>query len=201
MGIYAVKPAFQRSLTGVRDRLIRSRVSANALTWTALFVSIGGGMALALSDRSVWLLFVVPVLAVVRLGLNALDGMVASATHTSTSTGEVLNELSDRMADVAWIVGLGFIVGFPLALGALGAVLLSSYAGMLGKAVGGRRLYGGVMAKADRMIVLALAAPIAAYAGDRVLEWATWLIGIGAFVTLVERVMTIYRELHAKKPA
>lgn len=82
MGIYAIKPAFQRSLIGTRDRLVSAGVSADALTFLALLLSIVGGVCLAISDRARWTLLIVPLLAMGRITLNALDGMVAMAAST-----------------------------------------------------------------------------------------------------------------------
>src|SRR4030095_1733426 len=76
--------------------------------------------------------------------------------------GEVLNELSDRVADVALIGGLALAspANLLLGTGALVAMLLSSYLAILSKAAGGRRQYMGPMGKADRMVLLAVGAPL-----------------------------------------
>src|SRR5919112_1857508 len=104
-GIYLLKPAFQRSLGGIERWLIARRVHPDWLTGTALILPIGGGICLYLAPERVWLLGLVPVVAVVRTALNALDGLVARETGLARPWGEVLNELSDRVADVALIGG------------------------------------------------------------------------------------------------
>jgi CDP-diacylglycerol--glycerol-3-phosphate 3-phosphatidyltransferase len=195
MGIYALKPAFRRRISRLADALVRSNVSADALTWAALIMSLVGGTALAISSRSQWTLFAVPILALARITLNALDGMVAAAAGTARPFGEFFNELTDRIADAAWFTGLGFVVGFPLALGALAGVLITSYAGTAVKAAGGTRIYGGLMGKADRMILLAIASVVAGFFGTRVLTIFCWTVAAGIVLTLAERIVVAHREL------
>src|ERR1044071_4837619 len=155
-GIYLLKPAFQRSLGGIERWLVARRVHPDWLTGLALVLSIGGGVCLYAAPEQRWLLALVPVVAVVRTALNALDGLVARTLGLARPWGEVLNELSDRIADVALIGGLALASPANLLLGvcAIVAMLLSSYLAILSKAAGVRRQYMGPMGKADRMVLL-----------------------------------------------
>lgn len=190
MSIYGIKPAFQRRLMGLRDLCIRRGVSANALTFSALFLSVLGGAAIALSPESRPILIAVPFLAVGRLALNALDGMVAISSGTAHPFGEILNETTDRLSDILWFTGLAFVVGPVLALSSLVAVLVASYVGTVAKAAGGQRIYTGLMGKADRMIVLGIAAPIAVLVDlTDVFELAVGVIGIGSTITVIQRLI------------
>ena len=77
-----------------------------------------------------------------------------------------------------------------------GLVLLSSYLGTVAAAAGGSRQYGGVMGKADRMLVLAMAAPTAAF----MTEWPALtgylaVIAAGSVITMWQRSMLIREEL------
>src|SRR5205823_12277050 len=66
---------------------------------------VAGGVALFAAPWQPWLLAVVPIVAVVRTALNALDGMVARDTGLARPWGEVFNELCDRFADVSLLAG------------------------------------------------------------------------------------------------
>ena len=200
MALYAIKPWFQGRLGGVAKQMIAARVSPDALTLGAVGVAAVGGLALALGGlHPAWLLLV-PPLALLRLALNALDGMVARAVGGSRF-GEVLNEVGDRLADSAFLLGAALAPGADLRVGllALALVLLSSFIGLAGLAAGGTRHYGGPMGKADRMLVLSVAAvatwawPATAPAGVMTLALAT--IGVGALVTAGWRLAGIWREL------
>jgi hypothetical protein len=80
-------------------------------------------------------------------------------------------------------------------------MLLSSYLGTAAKAAGGRRQYGGVMAKADRMLVLSGAALLAFFLpGVPVLTVALGVVLAGLVVTLVQRARSTYHDLHDSQP-
>lgn len=199
MGIYAVKPAFQRRLVSIRDACVRAGISADALTIIALIASVAGGAVIALSPQVAWLLLLVPFLAMGRIATNALDGMVAVTTGTARPFGEVFNEFADRLSDSAWFLGLAFVIDDTLALGTLVIVLLSSYLGTVAKAAGGRRIYDGVMGKADRMILFSAASLVAYFAESRVWTYLAWFVSAGAVVTILQRLAIARRELPAKR--
>jgi phosphatidylglycerophosphate synthase len=198
MGVYAIKPAFQRSLGGVEDWLVVRRVHPDVLTAAALALAVLGGALLWAGAGRPALLLLVPGIALGRTALNALDGLVARRTGLARPWGEVLNEGADRLADVALLGGLALAPTSDGRLGAaaLVAVLLSSYLGVLSKAVGGPRQYGGVMGKADRMLYLALAALVAGLAGRP--EWLNVYLAVvlgGALVTIAQRERQTYVAL------
>jgi phosphatidylglycerophosphate synthase len=189
-GIYAIKPAFQRSLHGAEDWLVARRVHPDVLTVGALALSVVGGVLLYAAAWVPLLLLALPAITLGRTALNALDGLVAKRTGLARPWGEVLNEFCDRLADVALLGGLALAPSSNGLLGAatLVAVLLGSYLGTVSKAAGGPRQYGGVMGKADRMVYLAIAAPLAGLVGRP--EWLNWYLGlvlVGALVTIAQR--------------
>jgi len=199
-GIYLLKPAFQRSLSGAERWLVARRVHPDWLTGLALVLSVGGGVCLALAPDRLWLLALVPIVAVVRTALNALDGLVARSTGLARPWGEVLNELSDRIADVALIGGLAIAApsSLLLGIGALVAMLLSSYLAILSKAAGGRRQYMGPMGKADRMVLLAIGAPFGFFLPlDWVYNGILTIVLTGCLFTLVRRMQATHADLQA----
>jgi CDP-diacylglycerol--glycerol-3-phosphate 3-phosphatidyltransferase len=201
VGIYQIKPRFQRSLHGVEVVLVRRRVHPDYLTLGALALSILGGLALVGSRREIWLLLAIPIVAIGRTALNALDGLVARDTGLARPWGEVLNEFSDRLSDVALFVGVALAHGSNAWLG--GAVivvmLLSSYLAILSKAAGGRRQYVGVMGKADRMIHLSIAAIVAlVLEGYPVLTYFLWIVLAGLCITIAQRLRSTHADLQPR---
>ena len=197
-GLYRTKPAAQRWVSPLVDLCVRRGVSADAVTLAAVPVAALGGICLALSDGWPLLLLAVPFLAATRLILNLIDGQVARRTGATHAWGEVLNELGDRVADVLFIGGLAFVaaVGPGLALSAVVAALLASYAGVVARATGAPRQYGGVMSKPGRMITLAVAAPLTLVIdADWPLRVGAWLILAGSLVTLAQRLRSTRRWL------
>ena len=198
MGIYSIKPAFQRSLGGVERLLVRRRVHPDYLTLGALALSAGGGLALWASNRVHLLLLLLIPVALGRTALNALDGLVARDSGLARPWGEVLNEFSDRLSDVCLFAGVSVAPGSDSRLGAavLVLMLLSSYLGTAAKAAGGTREYGGVMGKADRMIYLSVAA-LLAYVVPALPVFRVFLVVVGAglVVTIVQRLGKVHRAL------
>jgi CDP-diacylglycerol---glycerol-3-phosphate 3-phosphatidyltransferase len=198
MGIYGIKPRFQASLSGIEGFLVRKRVHPDYLTVGALILSILGGIALWGSNWARWLELLIPVVAIVRTALNALDGMVAHDTGLARPFGEVLNETCDRAADAALFTGVALAPGSNRGLGAcaLVAILLTSYLSIVSKAAGGRRLYMGVMGKADRMIVLSFAAVIAFFLpAYPIFTFFLIVVLAGTVVTFWQRARAAHADL------
>ena len=202
MGIYSIKPRFQQALRVVERPLVRWRVHPDVLTFSAVGLSFLGGFALFASRWTPWVLLAVPFVALLRIVLNALDGMVATDLGVARPWGEVLNELCDRLADVALFGGLALVPGVnaPLAVTVLVAMLLSSYVGILSRAAGGPRQYGGVMGKADRMLLLALASVLALVLPHQpVFNGFLFLVQAGLLITIFQRLRKTYVALKSSR--
>lgn len=188
-GLYAVKPWFVNRLRGIEDVLVARNVSADAVTLAAVGVSALAGAAFTFGPRWSWL--AVPVLCLVRLAFNALDGSIARRTNSARPWGTALNEICDRASDALLLGGLAVAAG-PWALAALVATFFASLTGVLGLALAGQRLSGGPMGKADRAAVVSVAAIVAVVAAtNAALIVAAWIVGIGALVTAGLRLVRI----------
>lgn len=190
MGIYGIKPRFRRRLERLERALIRAGVSADTITAFGIAAAGVAGFGMWLGrDGNAWLALV-PLGAFMRTAANALDGMVASSTGTARPLGEVFNEVSDRVGDVAMFLPLMTVDGVPdpLVAGAMATMLTTSYLGLAVKAAGGQRLYTGVMGKPDRMFVLGAAALVAmAFDPGDVFTTALGVILAGCGITFVQR--------------
>lgn len=200
MGLYSIKPWFVRRLRRIEDALVERRVSPDSLTIAAVAVSVAAGAAIAaggvMSRPFLWLL--VPPLGLVRLALNALDGAVARRTGSGRPFGEVMNEIGDRLADIALIAPLGFVTGPVPAFTALTCALLTSAAGSAARLVAGERANGGPMGKADRVAVVAFAAAAGALSGSTLpFDIAVAAIAVGSVVTMTVRLVDISRQVGA----
>jgi CDP-diacylglycerol--glycerol-3-phosphate 3-phosphatidyltransferase len=197
-GLYAAKPRFQRRLARLASWLAQRGVHPDVVTYAGLACAALGGAALAFGfEHTVWL-WAVPVLAAARLTCNALDGMIATRAGLARPWGKVLNEVCDRLADLAFLAPLLLLPAnsVPIVCGALLATLLVSYLGVLSEAAGAGREYGGCMGKADRMLWLGLAAAICAATGDLlVLQLLPVFLLVGALLTLAQRGGRIHAAL------
>ena len=87
MSIYALKPRFQALLRPVAAALARSGVTANQVTIAAAAISIAVGAFVAwrAPERTPFLLIAIWML--VRMALNALDGMLAREYNQESRVG------------------------------------------------------------------------------------------------------------------
>jgi CDP-diacylglycerol--glycerol-3-phosphate 3-phosphatidyltransferase len=198
MAIYAFKPAFRRALAPIGRLLVRTGISADAITIAGLIFAALGGLGVWVGRHGGPGLLLVPAGALLRTAANALDGWIAQETKSSRPLGEVLNETADRVADVAMFLPIALVPGVPdlLVAGAVAAMLVVSFLGVVIKAAGGPRVYAGVMGKPDRMLVLGIAAIAGLVTEPRVaFTVALWVVFFGAALTLVQRAVIARRAL------
>lgn len=197
MGLYSIKPAFQKLIGPVASTCINHKISPDSLNLAAVAVSvvITGIFCVSLQIRSAFIC--IPVLVFFRLLFNALDGMVARQTGCTSRIGEVHNELTDRISDTLTIFAVGLSGNGNGTLSGItcSVMLLASYVGILCKSAGGSRLYIGIMCKPDRLVLMGTAA-IAALWLPQYLVWNIYLITvlIGVLITGIQRYVYIRRE-------
>jgi phosphatidylglycerophosphate synthase len=137
-----------------------------------------------------------------------LDGMVALASGTASRTGEIANELPDRVSDVLIFVGVAHS-GLCHPLGGYWAAIFAlrvAHVGTLGQAVGAQREFSGLMSKPWRMVALHGGAWVTLgllwfagghlrYGGLTALDWTHLLIVLGCVQTVALRLVRIVRAL------
>jgi phosphatidylglycerophosphate synthase len=193
--------------------LVQWHASPNAISITSVFFAAAAGAALYFSPivsggERTWML----VLAVAgiqgRLLCNMLDGMVAIEGGRQTKSGEIFNDLPDRIADVLIFVCAGYAARtqpFGVELGLIAAILavFSAYVRMLGGASGLKQSFIGPMAKQHRMFALSLACVLSIFESrfmpSGTILWAALImINIGCLATIWRRTARIARELEAR---
>ena len=142
-----------------------------------------------------------------RLLCNLFDGLVAVEGGLRTKSGEIYNELPDRLSDALLLAAAGYAThwyGVEPDLGWAAAVLalLVAYVRALGGQAGAAQQFCGPMAKPQRMFTLTLAcawSAVEALAGRpaRAMPWALGLIALGSALTAARRARRVVRELEA----
>ncbi|KQN54649.1 CDP-alcohol phosphatidyltransferase [Pseudomonas sp. Leaf48] len=202
--IYQIKPAFQNLLRPLVRRLFDKGTTANQITMLAGIGSVLVGVVIAAFVHHPGVFVLVPVWMLVRMALNAIDGMLAREFNQQSNLGAYLNELCDIAADCALILPFALLPGVSLWLVLLVSLLalFSEYSGVLGPMVGASRRYDGPMGKSDRAFVLGVVATGIA------LGWlgALWINGVFAVIaglllcTLVNRVRQGLKEAQQDSP-
>ncbi|MEY3219970.1 MAG: hypothetical protein RIT27_1327 [Pseudomonadota bacterium] len=154
--LYQLKPAFQNILRPLSNLLANRGITPNQITLSALFLSlIVGGILLHYPYiKQLWL--ILPFILLIRMGLNALDGMIAREHHLQSKLGALLNELGDVMSDTALYLPFLMLDGVRAELVVLmvAFAIISEMTGVLGQVLSGTRHYQGPMGKSDRALLL-----------------------------------------------
>lgn len=193
-------------VVGPMARSLRN-VDPNTITWVSFPFSVAAGVLYYFSGPALlmttaaWLLMG----ALLCLGMSSLldlvDGKVATTYNKTSRKGDYLDHVIDRFSDVFLFGGVALSAWVDLRLGlvAVVAMLLVSYLGTQAQAVGGRRNYGGMLGRADRLAVLAVATLVDAvrlFVGWGVpdsllvgsaLELMMWYMAVAGVVTVVQR--------------
>jgi phosphatidylglycerophosphate synthase len=200
--------AFRQTAQAPVRWCVRLGIHPNLISYSSIAASAAATLCFWQAGAVPALLLPAVAFCYLRLWLNMLDGMVALASGTASRTGEIANELPDRISDVLIFVGVAHS-GLCHPLGGYWAAifaLLVAYVGTLGQAVGAQREFSGLMAKPWRMVALHAGAWTTLallwfadgdirFGGLTVLDWTHLLIIAGCVQTVAVRLVRIVRTL------
>ena len=158
ISIYNLKPKFQQLLRPILDKLHAIHISANQITLASIALSFIIGAFFWFADIHRIYLLALPIGLLIRMALNALDGMMARVYDQQSQKGEILNEIGDVISDVA--------IFFPLLKFESNSIyiivtficlsILNEFAGIMAKVISGDRRYDGPMGKSDRAFLISI---------------------------------------------
>jgi phosphatidylglycerophosphate synthase len=192
--------------------LVAARVPPNGISLASLAFALTGAAAmltapLCMPGTRAGLWMAAALCVQLRLLCNLLDGMVAVEGGLGGKSGEVYNELPDRIADPLLIIPAGYATGLAWGpeLGWLAGMLalFTAYVRLLGGAVGLPQSFAGPMAKPQRMAAMTLGLLVAALAvplslDGAVLTLALAVVALGALITAARRTSAILRALEVR---
>lgn len=185
----------------------------NGISISGVAIAFATGVALAISAERTphvraLLLLAAAVGVQLRLLCNLLDGMLAVEGGLKSKTGDIFNEMPDRIADVFILVGAGYSIrhlphGVTLGWAAALVAVFTAYVRQMGGALGVTQHFIGPMAKQHRMFTLTVACVIAAIEAmltlaPRAMFAGLTLIIVGSVVTAVRRTRRIVSEMEAR---
>jgi phosphatidylglycerophosphate synthase len=193
--------------------LQRAGVQPNHISLFGVGMAAAGAVCLILAGRNndglrAALFLGAAVTVPVRLLCNMLDGMLAVEGGLKTVSGDLYNELPDRLADLLFLAGAGYAItgvtwGPELGWAAATTALLTAYVRTLGVAAGATQHFDGPMAKPRRMHVLLVACLVSAivtlagWRDDWVMVVALAIIIAGGVVTIARRLGRIVADLES----
>jgi archaetidylinositol phosphate synthase len=209
MSIESLRPKVQWILTPISKAFSKLPITPNMWSVVSLVCAFIAGVFFALGQ---------PLLGVVFVVLNAfldmLDGALARYSGIASPIGDYLDHVFDRYADVFIVTGIivwgvqtwhAPVPSWVIGIFAITGVLLSSYMGTQAQAVGLKRNYGGVLGRADRLILLMVFGlaefiyPAPFLFGLTFLGWMLVIYGLLGHITAIQRFVMSLRELLAGK--
>ena len=160
MTTYNLKKGFQDILRPLAYWLERNRVTPNQITIAACLFSLVYATGVSLFGSSSLYYFFFPIVFLVRMAMNAMDGIIAKEKNKTSKLGAILNEMGDVLSD-AFLIGVFFFipgVNSHLVWGFLYLSLFVECVGLWSQFVRGQRSYSGPLGKSDRGIVLGIMA-------------------------------------------
>lgn len=197
----------------ITQLLVRTHASPNAISLFGMLAAVTAGIAFFATShvaspwqRGLWLGGA--ALCQVRLLCNLFDGMVAVALKTASRTGELYNEVPDRVSDAAVFIGLGYAAGGQPALGYLAALMsvFVAYVRAMAKSIGAPNDFCGPMAKPQRMALATLLGVYLALAPESWrLPWGEARVVLvvviaGAILTAIRRLTRAAAHLQGGPP-
>lgn len=165
--LYDIKPRFQALLRPLVERAAQRGVRPNHLTVVAIGVSVIAGAAVGIGAAMTPILWLVPVLYLLRMALNAMDGLLAREHAMTSRSGAILNEVADVVSDVVaylpfvfLLPDLWLLVVVVVVLGLVGEVTALAAADQSG------RRNDGPLGKSDRTFGFGLVAVLAPSGAD-----------------------------------
>ncbi|MGJ1212789.1 MULTISPECIES: CDP-alcohol phosphatidyltransferase family protein [Sphingobacterium] len=151
-----MKPKFQQLLMPILNFLHHRKITANQITIGSIVFSLIIALFFWYADRFPIFFLVLPIGLLLRMALNALDGMMARLFNQTSKTGEVLNEVGDIVSDVVLFFPL--LKFHPESVYPIVAFIVLSvvneFCGLIGKVIANDRRYDGPMGKSDRALLL-----------------------------------------------
>lgn len=204
-----LKKKVQLLLTTEAKMAHRIGLTPNTISIIGFVLAIASAFAFALATAQIpWLLLVATVFLLASGFCDALDGIVARTFQQTTVFGGFFDSVLDRYADIVVfsgiiIAGVSNTIFSPfwvlvIGLAALSGSVLVSYTRARAEAAGLKMESVGLAERAERMLILA-GTGIVAYFYMPALLYGVALIAILANLTVIQRIVFVYKEFKKEK--
>jgi CDP-diacylglycerol--glycerol-3-phosphate 3-phosphatidyltransferase len=179
--------------------LARTRVTPNALTACGVLLCAIASIVVVFENRNQILFYWLgAVLFVAGSILDILDGALARAGGKSTPFGAFIDSTTDRVSEGFMLAAIAYVfsrhgrdVFVVVAVAAVAGSFLVSYTRARAEALG---LQGavGIGSRAERVVVITAGLVLAPWG---VLPWAIALLAVTAWVTVLQRILSVRGQL------
>ena len=183
-----------KKLPSIRKKILKPfliNCNPNAVTLIALAMSGAAGYMFYI-NQAVW----ASVFVLLNGFFDILDGEIAKTYRKTTKLGDFLDHSLDRIADVFIFFGIALNPQVPLWIGTLTLVfiLLVSYMGTQFQALTGKRLYGGIFGRSDRILFVSVFG-FGTLFFEKSLYYGTLIVLALSAVTFLQRFYLSYKEI------
>ncbi len=208
IALHALKYPYRTVLSAFAEKI--KFIPPDVISFAAFFLALFIGFFYYKAGALPVFLIVNIGLILLRMTLNTLDGLIALKIGRTSMKGKLVNTLPDRYADMFMLIGISFSSLCDIRIGMLASltVLLVSYSGTLGKAIGVSWQQHGPLDKVDRLVLIMFVSLIqfilikTGHPAIRIfritlsiMEWCMVLFIILGQITIVNRVVGIVREI------
>jgi len=178
---------------------------ANRISYLSLIFAFIAALSFYYSYARHYFLFIASISIILNGFFDAIDGKIARLSKKAGRKGDFIDHAVDRFSDALIIGGIAASQWCEKKIGvaAIAIVLLVSYLGTQAQAVGYKRIYAGILGRADRIAILFFA-PIFQYftgkiSGYYLMEWVMIYFILAGIITILQRYYRIVKWLEKEK--
>jgi CDP-diacylglycerol---glycerol-3-phosphate 3-phosphatidyltransferase len=193
------KAGLARVVDPVARALLRAGISPDVVTVVGTLGVIVGAVGFAARGH----LLIATVIATVSGLADAIDGAMARLRGTTNPYGALLDSTMDRVADGAifasvayWLATTGEHVAAVAALLCLVTSQVVSYVRARAEGLG-HTANVGLMERPERLILVGIGGLLTGFGVPHSMHVVLWLLGVLSVVTVVQRMIHVYRQTHA----
>jgi phosphatidylinositol phosphate synthase len=182
-------------------RLGRTRVTPNALTAGGVLLCAAAAVTVYFEDRHELAAFWIGAsLFIVGSILDILDGALARSSGKATPFGAFVDSMTDRVSEGLILGAIALIFmreGNEVAVAATFAAVIGSFLVSYARAkaeILGLRGDVGFGSRAERVVVISAGLILAPWG---LLQWAIYLLAVTAWLTVIQRLLHVRRQLQA----
>jgi len=202
MPLDSLRPYLKDLFVSIAKAFAFVGLTPNTLSVISLVLAAVSGFSFYLSQDNLDWLLLAGLMVLLSGFLDAIDGALARYTGKAGPKGDFLDHVVDRYADTFLICGIFFggYVRWEIGVIAITGVLLCSYLGTQAQAVQLGRYYGGILGRADRLVLMIIfsflnyAAPTKIY-GLQLLGWLIVIFAVTSHISAIQRFVYIWNKL------
>ncbi|MGB3907124.1 MAG: CDP-alcohol phosphatidyltransferase family protein [Methanomethylovorans sp.] len=198
----SLRPHVTRFISPLAYKAADAGITPNQISFLSLVFAILAGVFYYHSFSEPLLVLAGAFMVFLNSLFDAIDGLMARYLKTVGPKGDFIDHVIDRYADVIIICSIFFAghVQWQIGVIAIVGVLITSYLGTQAQALHLGRYYGGIMGRADRLLLVMTASVVYVVYPYHIflfnlLGWVMVIIAVASHITAFQRIWHIWQHL------